>query len=210
LLLIWVIISPRPFVLVMLILLAIPLAAGWLTWYYKGILRIYISGARPYPTLLLGMLAAEFIAFIALLRVYNIYAFGQHFWLLLMGCSVVVLVIWAVACRAAVAGEKNIFAVYLAMLLIAGAYSYNALIFVNCTYDRGAPEQWRVGIDRKHARHGKSTSYWLDLSPWGRFDLGKSVSVEYPFYRSVAEGDSVKVLIHPGKCGIPWYEVTKN
>jgi hypothetical protein len=209
-LLIWVLISPQPFMLVMPILLAIPLVCGWLTWYYKGILRIYISSARPYPTLLLAILSAEFIAFIALLKVYNIYAFGQHFWLLLMACSVVVLLVWAVACRAAVAGEKNVFAVYLAMLLMAGVYSYNGLIFVNCAYDRGTLEQWRVGIDRKYAKHGKSTTYWLELSPWGHYTLGKSVSVEHVFYRSVAEGDSVEVLIHPGKCGIPWYEVVKN
>ncbi len=209
LLLIWVIINPKPWQLLMLIVLGIPLVCGWLTWYYKGILRIYISNARPYPTLLMGILAAEFVGLIALMRVYKVYEFGAHFWLLLLGCSVVVTMVWVVACRAALAGENNVFAVYLAMLLLAGAYSAEALVFVNCTYDRGVAEVWRVGIDRKHAQHGKSTSYWLELSPWGRYDLGKSVSVEYPFYRSVAEGDTVKVLIHPGKCGIPWYEVTK-
>ena len=208
-LLIWVTISPKPWQLLMLIVLGIPLVCGWLTWYYKGILRIYISNARPYPTLLIAIIGAEFVALIALMRVYKVYEFGQHFWLLLLGCSVVVTVVWIVACRAALAGENNVFAVYVAMLLIAGVYSGEALVFVNCTYDRGTAEEWRVGIDRKHAQHGKSTSYWLDLSPWGRYDLGKSVSVEYPFYRSVAEGDSVRVLIHPGKCGIPWYEVTK-
>ena len=136
--------------------------------------------------------------------------FGQRFWLLLTACSVVGVLVWAVTCRAAIAGEKNVIVLYLAMLLIAGAYSYNALIFVNCAYDRGNPEQWRVGVDRKWVKHGKSTSYWLGLSPWGRYTLGKSVPVEHVFYRSVAEGDSVEVLIHPGKCGIPWYEVVKN
>ena len=39
-LLILVIINPQPFMPLMLLLLAIPLVCGWLTWYYKGILRI--------------------------------------------------------------------------------------------------------------------------------------------------------------------------
>lgn len=209
LLFIWVIIDPQPFRLLMLILLAIPVLAVWLTWYYKGILQVFVSNKRPYPSLIVGIIGTVFAALIAIIRVYKVYLFGGHGLLLLVGCSIVLTLLWAIACRAALEGDKNPFVVYGGMLLIAGVYAYNALLFINCSYDTNPPEKWRVGVDRKYAQHGRSTSYWLDLSPWGRYDAGKSVSVEYKFYHSVAEGDTVNVLIHPGECGIAWYEVMK-
>jgi hypothetical protein len=93
------------------------------------------------------------------------------------------------------------------MLLITGLYSYAALLFTNCEYDHQKEVIWRVGVDGKHVNHGKSTSYYLKLSPWGRFTDGKNVQVSYSFYHAVGTGDSVNVYLHPGKWAIPWYEV---
>jgi hypothetical protein len=93
------------------------------------------------------------------------------------------------------------------MLILAGLYSYNALIFSNCAFDHQPSEISKVGIDGKHINHGKSTTYTLELSPWGRFSAGKNVQVPWSFYRSVQTGGSVNVYLHPGKWGIAWYEV---
>lgn len=203
----WALISQRPPNLVIWILMAFPLLAIWLTWSYKGILRLYVSKGKPYPTLLMVVIIAELAAFLSVMRGFNIYSFDGRFWAATLGLSVVVLLVWAAACRAAMAGEKNLFAVYVGMLILAGLYSYNALIFSNCTFDHQRSEISRVGIDGKHINHGKSTTYTLELSPWGRFSDGKNVLVPWSFYRSVQTGDSVNVYLHPGKWGIAWYEV---
>lgn len=209
-LLLWVAIKPQPFRLLMVTLLAIPVLAVWLTWYYKGILQVFIYTQRPYPSLLFGIIGVEVAALVAIIRVYNIYLFDGHSWLLLIACSVILAFAWAVACRAALAGKKNRVVAYGGMLLLAGIYSYNALVFFNCSYDTHSPEKWIVGIDRKHVQHGRNSSYWLHLSPWGRYQNGMSLSVESSFYRSVSTGDTVDVLLHPGQFGIQWYEITKE
>lgn len=207
-LLIWVLIKPQPIRLLMMILLAIPILAVWLTWYYKGILRLFVSNRHPYPSLMIAIIGAAVLALIAVSRVYDIYLFSDHDWFLIAGCAIALTLLWAVVCRAAIPADKNPIVFFGGMLLIAGVYSYSALLFVNCAYDAGTPEKWKVGVDRKHAAHGKSTTYYLKLSPWGRYDAGKAVIVDHRFYDSVAVGDSVDVLIHPGACGISWYEVT--
>ncbi|HTR31425.1 MAG TPA: hypothetical protein VMH27_19265 [Puia sp.] len=93
------------------------------------------------------------------------------------------------------------------MLLLAGVYSYGALIFSNCAYDHNRAAISRVAVDGKHYSSGKNTSYYLELSAWGNMVDGNRVKVTRSFYREMRIGDSVNVYLHPGKWGIPWYEV---
>lgn len=203
----WVVISPQPFKVLMPLLLAIPLVAVALTWYYKGIFRLYISKTKPYPTLILAVSFTEIAAIIAVLREYNIYLFDGRAWGLVLALSVVVMLVWAGVCRAAVIGEKNLFAVYAGMWLIAAMYSYPALMFSNCEYDHHKEDIMRVGVNGKHFSRGKTTTYFLEVSAWGRYTDGKNMQVPYSLYHSVRAGDSVNVYLHPGKWGIPWYVV---
>jgi len=204
---VWAFLSQRPPNLVIWILMALPMMAVWLTWSYKGILRLYMSKAKPYPTLVMAVFISELAAVLVVMRGYNIYLFDGRFWAVTLGLSVVVLLGWAAACRAAMIGEKNLFVLYLGMFILAGLYSFNVLIFSNCVFDRQPAEISRAGIDGKHINHGKTTTYTLELSPWGRFTDGKNVQVPWSVYHSVQRGDSVNVYLHPGKWGIAWYEV---
>jgi len=203
----WVIVYPHPFEPMMLIFLGVPLVAVWLTWYYKGLLRLYFSKTRPFPTLLVAVVVSEFAAFFALLWNYNIYSFVGRSWELVLGAAVVVAIVWAMACWTATAGEKNLFAIYGGLLLVASLYGYDAIVFANCAYDRQPAVIWRVGVKDKHVSRGRSTTYYVRTSHWGKFRIGNSVQVSSSFYRSVAEGDSINVYLHPGIWGIPWYEL---
>jgi hypothetical protein len=202
--------SPRYSKTALILLLALPWIAVGLTWYFKGILRLYTSKSKPYPSLFFVVLVAELMSFFIIMRTYDIYDYGKTFWTSLLILSVLVLLVWAVACGAAMAGERNRPAVLLCLFLVAVAHSYGLLIFSNCDYDRSTPQISRVAISSKTVRQGKSTSYYLELSPWGRFTDGKNVQVSSSFFRSVDRGDSVSVHLKAGKWGIPWYEVWKD
>jgi hypothetical protein len=193
-----------------LLLLALPWIAVGLTWYFKGILRLYSSKSKPYPSLFIMVLFSEFISLFAITRNFKIYDYGRPFWISLLALSVLVLLVWAVACKAAMAGEQNRPAVLLCLFLVAAAHSYGLLIFSNCGYDRSTPQISRVEVSSKYKTRGKSTSYHLNVSPWGRFTEGENVQVPSTFYYSVRQGDSVSVYLGAGKWGIPWYEVRKD
>jgi len=55
--------------------------------------------------------------------------------------------------------------------------------------------------------HGKSTSYYLRLSPWGQFTKEHEFSVNRSFFNDVRRGDSVNILLSPGALDIPWYRL---
>ncbi|HTR31426.1 MAG TPA: hypothetical protein VMH27_19270 [Puia sp.] len=84
LLFLWVFLDPEPVNLLMLVLLAIPFAAALLTWHYKGILRLYTTKTKPYPSLIFAVLIAVGAAFFGALRGYNIYFFDLRAWRLLL------------------------------------------------------------------------------------------------------------------------------
>jgi hypothetical protein len=207
LLFVLIFVTPEPFALMMVLLLAIPLAAVGITWRYKGIFRLYSTKRKPYPTLLITVMFAEAVAFIVLLKRFNIYTFTQQFWIAVAVVTALVLVLWARACREAMAGENNRVGIYFGLLVVAAVYSYNLVLFSNCVNDRAEPRLWRVQVERKHYSSSKSTTYYLHLSSWGRFEDSAGVRVPYRFYHSVSIGDSVTVYVHSGRWGAPWYEV---
>ena len=192
-------------------LLVIPWIAVGLTWYYKGILRLYSTKANPYPSLFLVVCFSAVGASLYAFSRYGIYLYEKSFWISLAVVSGLVFLAWRVACGAAIAAEKNKPVVLLLLLLVAGVYGYGALIFTNCNYDRSVPQRWRVEVESKHySRGSKSVTYHLALAPWGRFTDGQSVTVPRSFYIEVLQGDSVSVNLRPGKWQVPWYEVTKQ
>ncbi len=190
-----------------LITLIFPLAAVYLTWYYKGILRLYTTKGKPYPSLGWAVFIAEVAAWLVTDKLYSMYFMDVRSWEIVLALSVGVMLVWSAACRVAVAGEKYAFAIYCGLLLAAGLYSYTALVFTNCAYDHQKAAAFRVEISGKHLASGKYTSYYLELSPWGSYTNGSEYKVSKTAYRSVKIGDSVRVYLHPGKWGMPWYDV---
>lgn len=204
----WVLLIPRPFEPLMLITLAIPLVAVWLTWYQRGLLRMYFTKKKPYPSLFIAVFFAEVAALAGIYARYDIYQYDRRFWVLVIALTLPVMLVWTAACRRAIAGEKNRVAVLGGLLLAAGIFCFSALLFANCAYDHHKEEIWRVSVDGKYEHMRRHTYYhYLELSSWGRFTKGTNFLVPRSLYQFVNRGDSVNVHLHPGNCGIPWYEV---
>jgi hypothetical protein len=194
----------------MLVMLSIPWVAVGLTWYYKGTFRFYYSRKSLYPSLSGTALLAETAAGIVIFGSYGIYEWDKTFWLTLAVWTILVFLVWAVACGAAIAQEKDNFGTLASLIVAVALYCFSALIFTNCNYDRSTPQIWRVAITKKHYSGARHTTYSLQLSPWGRFTDGEWVDVPSGFYHHVVPGDSVSVYLKAGKWGIPWYQVAKE
>jgi hypothetical protein len=206
----WFFLYPQPYEVVMLLLFVAPLAAVYLTGSFKGLMRLYATKkSSPYPTLFVLMLCPILgVGLNAFIR-YDLYDFSATAWLTLAGMTALLSFAALAALRDAVAAEaKKGVAVGYVIFMVA-IYSYGLLIYTNCHYDRSRAEAWRVAVTDKHESHGKTTTYYLQLSPWGKYADGKEVTVSKAFYRAVNPQDSVGVLLNKGKWGIPWYRVVR-
>jgi len=208
-LLIWSIAYPRPFETLMILLFIAPWLAVGITWYFKGLLKLYKLKKSPYPSMIQLMLMATFGVALVVLRSYDLYSFGEKAWSLLAGGTMAASIICIGACRQAIATARKKTVTYIVVFVMAAAYSYSLLIFSNCYYDKSSPTIFHVAVTGKRISSGKSTSYYVSLSSWGQYSDGNEVSVSQSFYKNVREQDSLSVYLKYGKWGIPWYRLRR-
>jgi hypothetical protein len=95
----------------------------------------------------------------------------------------------------------------ISMLFIAGAYGYGLAAAVDTIPDHATPASYSATIENKHESHGRSTSYYLDLGPWGPMQAANSLSVSESIYEGASIGDQVCLDLRPGVLRVQWYQV---
>jgi hypothetical protein len=205
----WAFLYPTPFETLMIVLCVAPLVGGYFIWHYKGLMRLSSRKSSPYPSTTMLMTFPLFGLGLEVVIRYDLYGFPGSAWMVAV-CGAVLLTLIASACfsKALAAEKKKPLAVF-CIFLAASAYSFGVLVFSNCFYDRSASQKFAVEVTGKSVSHGKTTTYHLDLSPWGKYSNGDHVQVSSSFYNAVESGDSVWVFLHSGKWGIPWYRVVR-
>ncbi len=93
------------------------------------------------------------------------------------------------------------------MLFVAGAYGFGLAGAADTIPDHAKPANYSVTIENKHETHGRSTSYYLDLEPWGPIQKANSLSVSYSTYEGASIGDQVCLDLRPGVLRVQWYQV---
>lgn len=94
-----------------------------------------------------------------------------------------------------------------AMLLLGGLYGWGLAATADTVPDRATPETFATTVVDKHETHGRSTSYHLDLAPWGPEQEQNEVTVSHSAYDNASIGDSVCLELHPGVLHVQWYRV---
>ncbi|HUX44945.1 MAG TPA: hypothetical protein VMV57_09360 [Terracidiphilus sp.] len=92
-----------------------------------------------------------------------------------------------------------------ALLFMAGLYSYSLVVLMNTMPDHAPVTDYATSVVGKHISSGRSTSYILDLAPWGPMQNQNRLSVSYRQYGQTDIGDQVCLELHPGALHAPWY-----
>jgi len=93
------------------------------------------------------------------------------------------------------------------LLILCCSYGYGAGVKVNALLDQSTPRKYRVIVTGKNVSHGKSTSYHLNLAPWGPNVNGQNLMVSYSQYAAVKTGDTVCMLLRSGALRVAWSEL---
>lgn len=203
----WIMIFPEPYPVPVYLALAAPWVAVYLTWSFKGLLRLSSTKKSPYPSALAMMVLPVVALGVRSVRD-DLYGFPATAWLTLIGVTLVFTWVSVNVLRPVIAldeGQKNMNLV--GMVVFIAIYSYSLLIFVNCYYDRSQPQIYSVEVTGKHVHHGKGTTYYLQLAPWGKHQNESEETVSSSFYNSINQQDSVRIFLNRGRLGIPWYRI---
>jgi hypothetical protein len=96
---------------------------------------------------------------------------------------------------------------FIALIFFVGLYSFGLSAGADTLTDRRSPTTFRTLVTGKHVSHGRSTSYYLELAPWGPVETAERVSVSSGLYGTKEIGDEVCINLHPGSLHIPWFQV---
>jgi hypothetical protein len=95
------------------------------------------------------------------------------------------------------------------VVLLGGMYGFGLAAAADTLADKSDAVSYSVTVTGKHMTSGKSTSYYLDLEPWGPYEGPNRVSVSGSVYGETSEGDTVCLALHEGALHVAWYRLVK-
>ncbi|MDO5104803.1 hypothetical protein [Capnocytophaga sp.] len=206
---IWFLIYPKPYDILMGVLLVIPIAGIIINGLQKPSIASLVEvtkdkeGVNKYDV-------ADFIdiaAWIILIRVLLDYEFESFYSLLLPGAVafVLMLLILLLTHRLIVQSTKNKWWIYISIIFNVFLYSYAGTYAINCTYDYSKPEIYKNEVLDKHTsrRRRGGTTYYVTVKPWGNHYEKEDISVSMQEYQKLQIGDEVEIAVKKGVFNIP-------
>ncbi|MDE3201873.1 MAG: hypothetical protein KGN79_13240 [Acidobacteriota bacterium] len=96
----------------------------------------------------------------------------------------------------------------IALVFALGMYGYGLIVVTDALSDHSSPTSYATMVVGKHISHGKSTSYILDLAPWGPVQDQNHISVTRRGYYAAQLRDPICFNLYPGVLHLAWYQVT--
>ncbi len=99
----------------------------------------------------------------------------------------------------------------IACLILFTMFSVGAVFSFNKEFDTSTPEIIATKVLDHKVSHGKSTSYYLTVSPWidGKTE-SKKISVSNKAYKECVVGGTAYIHLYNGALGINWYYVSRK
>lgn len=94
------------------------------------------------------------------------------------------------------------------LLFLSGLYGWGLAAAVDTAADTAAPQRFTAQVLGGHVSRGRSTSYYLELEPWGPYETVESqMKVSAAKYYATRQGDIACLALHAGALHAPWYEL---
>lgn len=193
---------PKPYWLVVGLLLILPWLAVAITMRSGGLFRIDARNNDPHPHLAIPFLAPGLV--LTIRAVNDVHLLEWRTALYVSICVAFALAAMTIIADRSLKKEK---ASMFAIILLTTFYGYGASMEANVIFDRGVPTVYSAQVLGKKTLSGKSTSYKLTLTPWGPKREPDEVSVSRKWYELLRPGDTVCPVLHEGALHIRWYRV---
>jgi hypothetical protein len=94
---------------------------------------------------------------------------------------------------------------WIVIVMLSGSYGYGLVTSGDTLPDHAKPERYSASIVGKHTTSGRSTTYYLDLAPWGPIADDNRLGVSKALYDAAGVGDLTCLELHQGYLNAPWY-----
>lgn len=191
---------PVAYTYAILALAAMPWIVVTIARKSRGLLRIDTRRNEIRPNAGLAFLIPGMILLLHAVNDFNVIVSFRVAWIT-MGIAAL-LCYSAVAADGSLRGKAGTILVLYAFSL---AYGYGLAVESNSILDRSPGTLYSVRVRDKRIVRGKSTSYELELEPWGPRTAPNRLRVNRYTYDPIERGNVVEIVLRPGALGVPWY-----
>lgn len=170
---------------------------------YRNIVKLNPKNDSPYPTIIFGLFAVSSAMMLNGIW-FNLL---QYIWLPFIGLTAVLMTIILWKNEELTFKENSDYFVIAILLMLTAAFSYGAIVTLNCTFDNSTPTTHRADVLGRRGSSGTVPIYYVELSEWGNQADFNKVLIGKKIYNSLAYRDEVIVHLKSGALGIDWFEI---
>ncbi|MEP4531635.1 MAG: hypothetical protein ABJ004_01025 [Cyclobacteriaceae bacterium] len=200
---------PRPYDVVTLIALIFPVFILASLHLFKGLIRIDQKNNSGYPSIIYGLIFPGMALALRSFMDFDILEYS-NFWLPTIAVTVVTCLIMFSTTTELKFKKIADYVTVISILAFVFVYSYGGVINYNCIYDESQAEIYSSEVLDMRVSTGKTTSYYVELEPWGPVAEKEEVTVSESLYNRLEVGESVNIYLMNGKMNIPWFSVTEQ
>jgi hypothetical protein len=202
----WGFFAPTPYEYVTIALLVLPLIALFAIKFSNGLIRFDDKKDSAYPSAVYAMAVGIVLGLRAILD-FSIFDYSKV-WLPTAMITAAFLFVLMIGNKEFSYKKAKDYLSLVGAVIILAFYSYGVLISLNCVFDSSKPEIFTASVLSKRVSSGKTTTYYLELAPWGPQEKVEEISVDEVVYDRVDEGENVNVYFKKGTLDIPWVVVS--
>ena len=205
----WTFFYPTPYQYSILVAMIIPVVALLVAKFSDGLIRIDEKKGSAYPSVIYAFIFPSLVLMVRALLDYEIFDYN-NVWQTTVIITLAFLFLLLMKQQEITFKQKSDFITVPCLTLFLFAYSFGTVIHINCYYDDSEAEHFTAKILEKRISSGKTTTYYLELSTWGKQNEVDEVSINKSLYNRVKIDDEVNIYFRNGKLEIPWYIVADD
>ncbi len=191
-----------------IMLMIYPLISLLIMAFSKGSVKFFSDRKRSVLAFVfLGVAMPCFVLLVTALNNYDLLRVGPLWRPALIVSAILFSLLYVTGFNTSI---KSPMAQVLIMAIPALLYGFGSILQLNCAFDDSRPKIYNAAILDQRESHGKRTSYYLTLGPWGPRDKTKEVEIHSYLYHYVQVGDTVQTNLKDGVLHIPWFFVSKR
>ena len=195
--------------------LAFPLVLFAVMKISKGLIRFITANISIYPSVLSAFSIISSVMFI-LLILFEDEVIGSMkilYWTAAVDAVLLIIYMFCADSEELKGSGKLLgkISTVIACLILFTMFSVGAVFSINKEFDTSTPEIVATKVLDHDVHHGKSTSYYLTVSPWiDDKTESKKISVSSKAYRECQVGGTAYIHLYNGALGINWYYVSRK
>src|SRR5258708_24097680 len=187
----WGFLSPRPYELVLWLLILFPPAAIGSMFLFTGLIKINRKDDSNYASVDGAFLMPICILGLRTLLDWNVLEWSS-FW-----TPFAVISLWLFGFVLFASRDYRKSTVFI-MILFCAAYGSGVAVTLNGMMDKSQPAYYDSKVTDKRISYGKHRTYYFTLSPWGPLTEHREVNVSTREYADKSIGEPVEVMLRQG------------